>query len=84
MDRFEDLGAAAYQDAVGPSFHATPDVVCADADEWHEIHQDVLWAMWSAVRDKAAEMGYSVLDACDYGAFVDFCHDHSTGRKPRY
>lgn len=51
-------------------------------DEWMDYHAGDVAAVFRAARDKAAEMGVYVLDACDPADFAYFCFNNSSGRRP--
>ena len=58
-----------------------PDTL-VEYEDWMDYHASEVAAIFRAARDKAAELGVYVLDACDPSDFAQFCFDMSSGRKP--
>lgn len=58
------------------------DVPVDDPEVWFDYNSEFLAAAYHSLQDHIASMGVYVLDACTFPQFVEFCFQHSTGRKP--
>lgn len=53
-----------------------------DPEVWQDYHSEWLVALWHRLKDHVASMGVYVLDTASFSDFAQFCHAHSSGRKP--
>lgn len=56
--------------------------VVEDPEVWQDYHSEWLVALWHRLKDHVASMGVYVLDTASFSDFAEFCHAHSSGRKP--
>jgi hypothetical protein len=53
-----------------------------DPEEWMDHWSEELVTLWHGLAAHRDMMGASILDACDFPAFAQFCWEHSRGFPP--